>query len=113
MRVRVAAIGIALLLAVPAASPARADGKALYEAQCAKCHGMTGMADTKTGKAAKAKKFQGDERVMGDDVVSVVQKSVRDPEKKKHRQVAKKVTDEDLAAIAVYVKALATGTPAP
>jgi mono/diheme cytochrome c family protein len=91
-----------------APSAAQADGKTLYEAQCAKCHGMTGMADTKTGKAAKAKKFQGDEKVMGDDVAKVVLESVRDPEKKKHRQVAKKVTDEDLATIAVYVKVLAT-----
>lgn len=112
MRKWIAAIGIVLSSAAGSSS-AQADAKALYEAQCAKCHGMTGMADTKTGRAAKAKKFQGDERVMGDDVAKVVVESVRDPEKKKHRQVAKKVTDEELAAIAVYVKALATGTPAP
>lgn len=107
MRNRIAMIGIALLLAAPASS-ARADAKELYEKTCAKCHGQTGMADTKTGKAAKAKQFKGDEKLLGDDVADVVLKSVRDPEKKKHREVAKKVTDEDLATIAVYVKALAT-----
>ena len=100
-------MGIALLLAAPASS-ARADGKELYEKNCAKCHGQTGMADTKTGKAAKAKKFKGDEKLLVDDVADVVVKSVRDPEKKKHREVGKKVTDADLATIAVYVKALAT-----
>ena len=45
---------------------------------------------------------------MGDDVADVVVKSVRDPAKTKHKEVGKKVSDEDLAAIAVYVKALAT-----
>lgn len=103
----IAAIGIALLTAAPLSS-ARADGKELYLKSCAKCHGDTGLADTKTGKAAKAKKFQGDEKLQGDDIADVVLKSVRDPEKKKHREVAKKVTDEDLATIAVFVKTLVT-----
>jgi len=107
----IAAIGIALLSAAPVSSARAADGKQLYEANCAKCHGQTGLADTKTGKAAKAKKLQGDEKLMGADVADVVLKTVRDPEKKKHREVSKKVSDEDLAAIAVYVKALATATP--
>ena len=108
MRSWILAIGIAVLASAPASSARAADGKALYDAQCAKCHGETGMADTKTGKAAKAKQFKGDEKLEGDDVAEVVTKTVRDPEKKKHREVAKKVSDEDLAAIAVYVKALAT-----
>ena len=109
MRIRIA-IGTALLSAA-LASPALADGKALFEANCAKCHGKTGLADTPVGKASKAKKFQGDEKLMGDDVAAVVLKSVRDPEKKKHKEVSKKVSDEDLATIAVFVKALATSTP--
>jgi len=101
-------IGAALLLALPPSSARAADGQALYEANCAKCHGKTGMADTTTGKAAKAKQFKGDEHILGAaDVVDFVKKSIHDPEKKKHKEVAKKVTDDDLAAIAVYVKALA------
>jgi mono/diheme cytochrome c family protein len=107
MRRWIIGIGIALLWTV-AASAAHADGKALYEANCAKCHGKTGLADTTTGKAAKAKPFKGDQKLTGDDVADVVVKSVRDPEKKKHKEVGKKVSDADLAAIAVYVKALAT-----
>jgi mono/diheme cytochrome c family protein len=107
MRIRIA-IGTALLSAALASPALAADGKALFEANCAKCHGKTGLADTPTGKASKAKKFQGDEKLMGDDIVAVVTQSVRDPEKKKHKEVAKKVTDEDLATIAVFVKTLAT-----
>jgi len=108
MRRWIIGIGIALLSTVAASAAHAADGKALYDANCAKCHGQTGLADTTTGKAAKAKAFKGDQKLMGDDVADVVVKSVRDPAKTKHKEVGKKVSDEDLAAIAVYVKALAT-----
>ena len=107
MRRWIAAIGIALWSAA-AASPARADGQALFEANCAKCHGKTGLSDTPSGKATKAPHMKGDEKLQGDDVASVVLKTVRDPSKKKHVEVSKKVSDDDLAAIAVFVKALAT-----
>ena len=114
MRKWIATIGLVLLTAAPL-SAARADGKELFEKNCSKCHGMTGLGDTKAGKAAKAKKFQGDEKVMGDDakVADTVLKTVRDPEKKKHREVSKKVSDADLQTIAIYIKALATAPPAP
>jgi mono/diheme cytochrome c family protein len=100
-------IGAALLLALPASSARAADGEALYKANCAKCHGQTGLADTTTGKAAKAAKLKGDAHLQGADGEAVVTKSVRDPAKKKHVEVSKKVNDADLAAIATYVKALA------
>lgn len=110
MRIRIA-IGTALLSAALASPALAADGQALFEANCAKCHGKTGLADTPVGKASKAKKFQGDQNLMGDDVAAFVTKSVRDPAKKKHVEVSKKVSDEDLATIAVFVKTLATATP--
>ena len=107
MRKWMVGIGAALLLALPVSSARAADGEALFKANCAKCHGQTGLADTTTGKAAKAPKLKGDEHLQGPDAEAIVTKSVRDPAKAKHVQVSKKVSDADLAAIATFVKGLA------
>jgi len=96
------------LLAVT--TPARAeDSKAVYEKTCVNCHGPDGHADTKKGKALKAKSYAEVEELRGtpEEVTAFVEKEVR--ENKKHKQVTKKVTDEQLKEVAVYVRLLATG----
>jgi cytochrome c553 len=85
-----------------------ADGKELFNKACAGCHGETGNADTKKGKAAKAKSYHEAElnsKLTAADAEAFVTKNVRTS--KKHKNVTKKVTDEELAAIAAYVKVLA------
>ena len=110
MRKAIVWVGAALLCGTLASGRAfAADGEALFKANCAKCHGETGLSDTTAGKAAKSPKLRGDEKLRGDDVVQVVTKTVR--EKKKHQTVSKKVSDEDLAAIAQFVKTLAVQSP--
>ena len=97
-----------LLATLASGSAAAADGKALFVENCAGCHGETGNADTKKGKAAKAKSFHETElaaKLTAADGEAFVTKNVR--ENKKHKNVTKKVTDADLAAIAAYVKVLA------
>jgi len=97
-----------LLATLAGESATAADGKALYTKYCAGCHGETGHADTKKGKATKAKSFHEAElsaKLTGPDGAALVTKNVR--ENRKHKLVSKKVSDEDLAAIAVYVKAVA------
>jgi mono/diheme cytochrome c family protein len=96
-----------LLTALASGSGAAADGKALFVEKCATCHGETGNADTKKGKAAKAKSFHETEiaaKLTAADGEAVVTKHVRTH--KKHKNVNKKVTDEELATIAAYVKVL-------
>ena len=49
---------VATAVAVVGAMTARAaDGKALYEEKCAKCHGVDGKGDTKMGKKVGAKDY--------------------------------------------------------
>jgi len=106
------ALGASVLLLATLASGRRAvaaeDGKELFNKTCAPCHGETGYADTKKGKAAKAKSYHDEElnaKLTAKDAEAFVTKNVRT--NKKHKNVTKKVTDEELAAIASYVKVLA------
>jgi mono/diheme cytochrome c family protein len=99
---------VLLLTTLASGGAAAADGKELFVKVCAGCHGETGNADTKKGKAQKAKSYHEaklNAKLTAADAEAFVTKNVR--ENKKHKNVTKKVTDEELAAIAAYVKVLA------
>lgn len=105
-RLAACAVAVALLLAaVPAGAE---DGKAVYEGTCINCHGPDGRSDTKKGKALKAPNFLEEKKLTGtpDEVAAFVKQSMR--EKKKHKQISPKVSDEELAAVAEYVRVLVT-----
>jgi len=92
------------LLLTTATVAAAADGAAVYKAQCAKCHGDTGHADTAVGKALKVPALAGDANVaaMADaDVVTKIKTNA------KHQAFIKSVSDDDVSAVAKYVKQLA------
>jgi mono/diheme cytochrome c family protein len=85
---------LALALAVLPAGPAlAADGAALYKANCAGCHGADGKADSATAKAMKVPALAGT-KLSAEDVVKHVKSSPR------HKSLAAKLSDEELAAIA-------------
>jgi mono/diheme cytochrome c family protein len=82
------------------------DGATVYKAQCAKCHGDTGEADTATAKTLKVPKLKGDAKVGGmsiPDIVAAVKAN------EKHKSFIKKLTDEQVAAAAGQAKQVAAG----
>jgi len=98
---RVAAVA-GLLLA--SASSARADGAAVFQAQCAKCHGEHGKSDTAISKMMKIPPLAGDARVAGmtDAQVSEAVKS-----NDKHPPTLTSLSPADIDAASTFAKALA------
>ena len=70
-----------------------ADGAALYQANCATCHGADGAGDTPVGKAMKVPSLKGSER-SADAIAKFVKESG------KHTGPAGKLSAEELSAVA-------------
>ena len=97
----VVAVGVALGAPVCAIAE---DGAAVFKAQCAKCHGETGEADTQAGKTLKVPTLKGDAKVAGlsvEDLVKVIKDNA------KHKSFVTKMTDEQVSAAAGHAKQLA------
>jgi mono/diheme cytochrome c family protein len=92
-------VGFVLVSIASRPAAAEADGKALFEKNCMKCHGASGQADTASGKKMKVPVWDAEDRN-----VDTVVKTVR--ENKKHKTLSKKLSDEELQAIGAYVATL-------
>ena len=82
-----------------------ADGAAVYKANCAKCHGDTGLADSPAAKAMKAPAIKGDAKIAAMPDADLTNKI---KENKKHAAL-KSLSADDLSAAATYAKGLAGG----
>ncbi|HVO23793.1 MAG TPA: c-type cytochrome [Candidatus Margulisiibacteriota bacterium] len=78
-----------------------ADGAAVYKANCAKCHGDSGQADTAAGKAMKVPPFGANVGAMSADAIATKLKGDA-----KHASAVKAAGD-DVGAAAAYAKGLA------
>jgi mono/diheme cytochrome c family protein len=79
-----------------------ADGAAVWKANCAKCHGETGHADTPAGKALKVPVVAGNAEIAAMSEADLMKKAKENP---KHGSL--KVSEEDFAAAIAHVKELA------
>jgi mono/diheme cytochrome c family protein len=84
------------------ASTSKVDGKALYLAKCKSCHGTDGKGDTTIGKKVDIPSLIGT-KLGKDKVVSVIEKGVPDTKMKGYKG---KMTDEEIDAVAAFVKKL-------
>lgn len=96
----------AVVLTAPllVAAGAVADGAAVFEKNCAMCHGASGKSDTAAAKAMKVPPLAGDADVAGasvDDLVAKVKAN------EKHGAMLKKVADDDLKSAVEHAKGLA------
>jgi len=80
------------------------EGAALYAANCAKCHGADGRAETPVGKAMKVASLVDPKWAAEGSADALVAAFRANP---KHKAVASNVSDADLRAIAVHVRGLA------
>jgi mono/diheme cytochrome c family protein len=90
----------AILLALSISAPsARADGGALFQANCAGCHGADGRAEGPMAKAMKVPALSGTKL----DEAGIA-KHVRD--NKSHAAILGTLSDDDLKSVAAYAKGL-------
>jgi cytochrome c553 len=95
-------------LAIPALCACAADGKALYEKDCAKCHGPDGKGETKMGKKSGAKDYTDakvQEELKDEAAIKAIKEGYKDKEGKVVMKPAEGLSDEDIKALVAYMRA--------
>jgi mono/diheme cytochrome c family protein len=97
------------LLAALSTSIYAADAKALWDTNCAQCHGKDGHADTKMGKKLNAKDLT-DPKVQAAFTDAKATQSIKEGVKENGKTTMKafagKLTDDEIKALVAYVRTL-------
>jgi cytochrome c553 len=100
------ALGL-VVTAAAALSASAADAKALYEKECAKCHGSDGKGDTKMGKKLGAKDYT-DAKVQAelkdDAAIKAIKNGLKDKEGKTLMKPAEGITDDDIKGLVGHIR---------
>ena len=103
---KVLTVSIALLAGM-AISASAADAKALYEKDCAKCHGADGKGETKMGKKLGAKDYttaKAQEEMKDEAAVKAIKEGLKDKEGKVLMKPAEGTSDEEIKALVAYMR---------
>jgi len=87
---------------------ARADDtKALYEKDCAKCHGVDGKGQTKMGQKLGIKDYT-DPKVQAElkdeDAAKAIKEGLKDKERKVLMKPAESLSDADIKGLVAYIR---------
>jgi cytochrome c553 len=95
------------LMTLPAVSALAADAKALYEKDCAKCHGADGKGETKMGKKMGAKDYTSakvQEALTDEAAFKAIKDGFKDKEGKVLMKPAEGTSDDDIKALVAYMR---------
>jgi cytochrome c553 len=100
------AVSVAVL-AMSALAALAADGKALYEKDCARCHGADGKGDTKMGKKYNAKDYT-DAKVQAElkdaQAIKAIKEGLKDSAGKAVMKPSEGLSDDDIKALVAYMR---------
>jgi cytochrome c553 len=94
-------------IALAGITASAADGKALYEKDCAKCHGQDGKGQTKMGQKMGAKDYTDakvQEALKDDAAIKAVKEGLKDKEGKTIMKPAEGYSDDDTKAVVQYMR---------
>jgi cytochrome c553 len=98
---------LAVLLALPSFAVCAGDAKALYEKDCAKCHGSDGKGETKMGKKLGAKDYT-DPKVQAaltdEAAFKATKEGLKDKEGKVLMKPAEGTSDDDITGLVAYMR---------
>ena len=95
------------LLAVSALSLQAADGKALYEKSCAKCHGQDGKGETKMGKKLGAKDYTDakvQEELKDDKAFKSIKEGLKSKDGATLMKPSEDLSDDDIKATVAFMR---------
>jgi len=98
---------IIAMMAVSALAAKAADGKALYEKDCAKCHGADGKGETKMGKKYACKDYTDakvQDELKDEAAIKAIKDGYTDKEGKVVMKPAEGLSDDDVKALVAYMR---------
>ena len=101
------ALSIAVMT-VTALSARAEDAKAIFERDCAKCHGADGKGDTRMGKKLGAKDYTDpkvQEALKDDAAFKAIKEGLKDKDDKTLMKPAEGLSDSDIKGLVAYLRA--------